>query len=292
MKSSAILCLQEVSYEWAAELHTFFANRGYHMVSGLYGKAFNGYMGVCLAWSTEQLETVGVTIDRLSDTRSEWPPADEEPNVIAKAWQGISKWMEKPMKAMGWEVEEVIDHWNMSKWRSNVLVTATLRDRSSGRAFCVGNYHMPCAYYAPRVMTMHADMAAARVQAVASDLPSVLAGDFNIKPSEPVYHFLTTGELDQTSSFFPIAKNGLEWSAASRPLRSAYAVASKEPDFTNYARVKDEDPFIDTLDYIFVSPEWKVGDTIQLVDREKSGGPFPNAVEPSDHLMIAVDLEA
>jgi mRNA deadenylase 3'-5' endonuclease subunit Ccr4 len=39
-----VFCLQEVSYDWAGAFHTWFANRGYHLVTGLYGKKFNGYM--------------------------------------------------------------------------------------------------------------------------------------------------------------------------------------------------------------------------------------------------------
>jgi hypothetical protein len=43
---NSIICLQEVSYDWAGSFHAHFANRGYHLVTGLYGKKFNGYMGV------------------------------------------------------------------------------------------------------------------------------------------------------------------------------------------------------------------------------------------------------
>lgn len=42
---TTIFALQEVSYDWAGELHTFFANRGYHLVTGLYGGKHSGYMG-------------------------------------------------------------------------------------------------------------------------------------------------------------------------------------------------------------------------------------------------------
>lgn len=71
------------------------------------------------------------------------------------------------------------------------------------------------------------------------------------------------------------------------------AYLSKEPDFTNYARVKDDDPFIDTLDYIFLSQDqWLVENMTSFVDRDKAGGPFPNLEksEPSDHILMAADL--
>lgn len=36
--------------DWAGELHAFFAAEGYQFVTALYGRHFNGYMGVGLAW--------------------------------------------------------------------------------------------------------------------------------------------------------------------------------------------------------------------------------------------------
>ena len=44
IEQSSIICLQEISHDWAGSFHTHFANRGYHLVTGLYGKKFNGYM--------------------------------------------------------------------------------------------------------------------------------------------------------------------------------------------------------------------------------------------------------
>ena len=41
-----IFCLQEVSHDWASALHVFFAENGYHLVTALYGRRFNGYMGM------------------------------------------------------------------------------------------------------------------------------------------------------------------------------------------------------------------------------------------------------
>ncbi len=45
----SIFALQEVCYPFASALHTFFAHRGYHFVTGLYGKQFNGYVINCVA---------------------------------------------------------------------------------------------------------------------------------------------------------------------------------------------------------------------------------------------------
>ena len=40
----------EVDLEWAGRMHVFFSERDYTVVFAQYGKPFNGYMGVMLAW--------------------------------------------------------------------------------------------------------------------------------------------------------------------------------------------------------------------------------------------------
>jgi 2',5'-phosphodiesterase len=58
-----------------------------------------------------------------------------------------------------------------------------------------------------------------------------------------------------------VAPEGGKWdTSVGYPMRSAYAVKNgSEPNFTNFAQIKDDPQFIDTLDYIFVSPTVKVG---------------------------------
>ena len=173
-----VVCLQEVSYEWAGALHTFFANQGYHMTTGLYGRKFNGYMGVCLAWPTSTYETLDVDICRLADTRA-WPKS-EPTNLLTDLINNISSFLEGTLKQVGLDTnnkDEPPDHWSLSERRFNVLVTATLRDKASGQAFSISTYHMPCAFYCPMAMTLHADLCAQRVQSNATKfgVPCVLA---------------------------------------------------------------------------------------------------------------------
>ena len=56
------------------------------------------------------------------------------------------------------------------------------------------------------------------------------------------------------------------------------------------ARIKDDDPFIDTLDYIFVTDDVEVVDVLDLPHRDQVKGPFPAATEPSDHIMLAATI--
>jgi 2',5'-phosphodiesterase len=212
------------------------------------------------------------------------------------------------------------DPWNIAQYRNNVLVSLTLQDKDTAKCFVVSNYHMPCCYFAPPVMTIHVDLAAAHVQRLATSknnnngsnesssqptsLPYILAGDWNIKPNSSSYRLLTTGQMDKGDPDWPSPKHGMSWEPSAKPMKSAYQIKDgSEPNFTNFARIRDEEPFIDTLDYIFLSSrsnsndkddcDWKVHSVKPLPHRDDAGGPFPNLehLEPSDHILIAVDLE-
>ena len=88
-------------------------------------------------------------------------------------------------------------------------------------------------------------------------------GDFNIKPGDTSYDVITKGKIQDGTSPAEIPKipHGSKWVAKlKRPLRSAYMTShGSEPDFTNFAHTSpSEEPFIDCLDYIFISDEWQV----------------------------------
>lgn len=68
MERNAIICLQEVSREWAGKLHSFFAQRGYHFVVDTYSKQQSGYMGVGIAIPISQYDIVECDMRRVADT--------------------------------------------------------------------------------------------------------------------------------------------------------------------------------------------------------------------------------
>mmetsp|Transcript_10652 Transcript_10652/g.17296 ORF Transcript_10652/g.17296 Transcript_10652/m.17296 type:complete len:414 (-) Transcript_10652:175-1416(-) len=80
MKQKAIICLQEVTEEWAGKLHSFFAKNDYHMITSNYNiRSNSGHMGVALAfpqsYSLEQTKLlrpsrVQVNYKKLIDAKS------------------------------------------------------------------------------------------------------------------------------------------------------------------------------------------------------------------------------
>ena len=65
----------------------------------------------------------------------------------------------------------------------------------------------------------------------------------------------TPGKVEPNCPELPTIEAGDNWTPTVVPMSSAYAVAGggKEPKFTNWSKVKEQEDFIDTLDYIFYS---------------------------------------
>jgi 2',5'-phosphodiesterase len=172
--------------------------------------------------------------------------------------------------------------------RHNVIVCVRLRPKGAGSRssddFCVANYHMPCAFQVPQLMTIHAALAAQFVHRFSSSRPYVLAGDFNFKPHDEQYQLYKRGSLQPTSSALPppfAAKNHKWQPVLAAPLRSAYFEAlGSEPAFTNWSQVKAEPVFKETLDYIFLSAGWRV-DAVRDLDALEIDRMMPSEDQPS-----------
>lgn len=306
MAKQAVVCLQEVSAQWQGELSPFFEAQGYTFVCGNYGNAFNGYMGVALAWPTSRFTSEEVAITRVADTKL-WPkpPKGQKAQLsnVRKAFRGawasirtIWRTPEKPP----------FDVWAETKRRHNFLVSANLRCKTSGRRISVSTYHMPCLFGSDakvQVMTNHASLAAQQAQRFAGDkTPCVLAGDFNFKSHDAPYKLITQGNLNQEHPHMPpAAPHGDTWTPnLSRAWSSAYVQATgSEPSFTNLAsNAWGGGTFCETLDYIFLSTGdgWSTRAVRELPSKEvvvNVGGcvSYPIATEPSDHTLIWADLD-
>lgn len=120
MQNDAILCLQEVSTDWAGELTPFFEKRGYTLVTGLYGSRFNGYMGVALAWPSSRFESEAVEMVRPADTKV-WPelPKPSRP-FFSRLWQCVTSRGEPKRPVEFNPLHEAAT-------RKNILLSARLR---------------------------------------------------------------------------------------------------------------------------------------------------------------------
>jgi 2',5'-phosphodiesterase len=140
----AVICLQEVSTKWAGSLHTYFAEKSYHMMHVGYGNRFDGYMGVALAFPLDTYRLCTARIERVSDLKS-WvsPP---KPGLLARIWRGLRD------RARRWRgIKPPVDAYTDAMRRHNQLLMARLEDRASGARFVVGTYHMPCQFRVPQV---------------------------------------------------------------------------------------------------------------------------------------------
>mmetsp|Transcript_1496 Transcript_1496/g.2472 ORF Transcript_1496/g.2472 Transcript_1496/m.2472 type:complete len:346 (-) Transcript_1496:962-1999(-) len=293
LEDKAVVCLQEISHKWVGALHPFFASRGYHFVTGLYGNKFNGYMGVGVAVPTDTYEIMDVSVQRIADTKQ--MQRKPKPTLIEKILNRFSGFFLFLAVKLGL-MKPKIDFWDNVLYRTNQMVCARLRQKSGGESaqpFVVGTYHMPCMFKLPSVMVTHCSLSAQHIKRYANGDPFIYMGDFNIKPDSSQYELLTRGTLDKQHPDYPEIEAGDKWLPdVEPPLMSAYATANgQEPDFTNYAKVRDDPVFVETLDYIFYSDGWDVKSVEALPHRDSVPGPLPNEDEPSDHILISADME-
>eukprot|EP00596_Hydrurales_sp_CCMP1899_P007359 CAMPEP_0119053312 /NCGR_PEP_ID=MMETSP1177-20130426/74351_1 /TAXON_ID=2985 /ORGANISM="Ochromonas sp, Strain CCMP1899" /LENGTH=201 /DNA_ID=CAMNT_0007033235 /DNA_START=620 /DNA_END=1225 /DNA_ORIENTATION=+ len=193
---------------------------------------------------------------------------------------------------------EVVDPWHESVRKYNQMVSMRLRSKAVSnnadgvnKPFVVGTYHMPCMFKTPAVMMIHCALSAQFLQKFAKKDPYLLLGDFNIKPESNMYRMLTEGEVEASNPELPVFPEDDDWRVKVNPMKSAYKEKDgKEPEWTNWSKVKEDEPFRDTLDYIFMSDDWAVDSVVKLPDSKDMVGPLPIAQEPSDHLLLSATL--
>jgi len=282
-------------------MHAWFHSKSYTMISTNYGSPFNGHMGVAVAFPNTSYDLVDCDIERVGQCRkwAKLPKVDTpEPGVVASTMAWAAKLPGGLWKALAGAEEKrerpKQDEWEMTQGRHNRMVSVKVKAKGGGRPFVVSTYHMPCMFYAPKVMVIHTALAAQHAQKFAASDPLVLCGDWNFKPYDAAYRLITTGDLDSTDPCFPSynAHDPYRITHGLEKMRSAYTtVHGSEPDFTNYAQtVRDTEPFIDCLDYIFISKEFDVEDMLTLPNRADVAGPLPIESEPSDHILLQATL--
>lgn len=204
----SIICLQEVSNDWAGELHTFFSKQGYHILTGLYGNRANGYMGVAIAIPLDKYDVVEIDIKKIGDSKRATVPSRVESKGF---WNGavsrITKTLEAAKNIWGGEgyVETENSFWDWVKKRENQMICVRLQSKMDpAESFVVGTYHMPCAYTNPELMVAHCALSVQHIERFSRGMAFVYAGDFNFRPFTTMYSMMTQGHLDSTVSFCAI----------------------------------------------------------------------------------------
>lgn len=187
MGKSSVIALQEnlMGEDWTAAMLALCAGRGYTYIPTFYGHRGNGYMGVGLAVPNATFEILAVDLARIADLKVVPPPptsaAEQAPTVFntfsglllapfrfltafAKFlyFNALPSWLvASPSPKRGAKAPLNADQvWKEALNRHNRMVSVRLKDRASGGIVCVSNYHMPCVYWSPPIMMIHAALAA------------------------------------------------------------------------------------------------------------------------------------
>ena len=117
--AKSIICLQEVSTFWAGALHVYFASKNYHMITGLYGNKFNGYMGVATAYPADEYELLEADITRVGDTKR--LPKKQRPSYIKKLFMDLYSMVYSGLsKLLKWKANP----WTLAINRNNQVIAA------------------------------------------------------------------------------------------------------------------------------------------------------------------------
>ena len=177
LRTSPIIVLQEVPYNWKQDFDRYFTKRDYTFHCMNYGQKTNGILGVGIAVPNfYAIDPTEVEFIRVADYINEIDSSDDD--------------------SYDNEVESNIQN---AKKRANLVVRMKIR-LNNGKAFYLYNYHMPCAFKTPLVQILHID-ALKRIIASFPDIPYILAGDMNILPTSKEYEFLTISDDAPKSSY-------------------------------------------------------------------------------------------
>jgi mRNA deadenylase 3'-5' endonuclease subunit Ccr4 len=280
---NSVICLQELGRSWYGDFHDFFQKHKYYIIYSSYSSWICDYMGVAIAYPMEKYVSEHTQIVKISDNVPK-----VKSHLPASWWYS---YINNLLIKLNLVTKKPYNEWLESSYRSNtcIMTTLSLIDNPSEK-FVVSTYHMPCAFYYPKVMTIHVVELLKAVYKYAKESPLILAGDFNILPTSYQYKIITTGYNDIKHCDEPDISSVL-WDYAGVSLKSAYAVFDKEPVYTNHAWVENQpNPFTETIDYIFHSSHFQTINVGKIPPCEKDD-PFPNMKEPSDHVMITADLD-
>lgn len=166
---------------------------------------------------------------------------------------------------------------------------------------CFGNTHLYSHPEFPDVKLWQCHQLLHWLEGITNNnLPLVLCGDFNSEPSSAVYELVSQQVVspdhpdlraDTTDLLRGVLMSDHHSISHNLLLKSAYAaMLGEEPKFTNYTV-----GYVGVLDYIWLTAmHWRPLTIAPIPDENELGGTgeaLPNALYPSDHLMLFADLQ-
>jgi len=246
----SIICLQEVSRDWADKLLVFFRNHHYTFSNTSYGNKSTGFMGVAIAFP-ECYDLLDCNTKRIADDIIETP---SEPETWLTKIPYFGSWF-KPTVS-----EEQLDTIE-AKNKFNTLYSIKLKRNKC--FFWVSTYHMPCAFTKPTIMKLHAECVRTHFLKLTGNTLGFLCGDFNTTPEQIAYAIINK------QSLFDV------FDECERPI--------------SYHSTNTSGSFCDTIDYIwYYDPQCfikAVGTDVPVVEND-----IPDAKQPSDHIPIIADF--
>ena len=297
----AIICLQEVPQTWLGPLHDFFSESGYTLITSLYGHAANDYMGIAIAYPMDRFKSEKTSVIHVGNTiplskKVEYSFVQMFVNYFVKMLillicaltYPLGSLFEKNKKWFDEYGKPEFDEWVYANKRPNTMILTTLIDcKSVGRVVIV-TYHMPCAFWAPKVITLHTVEMMKIAQKYSAADPLIIAADCNFNPQSYQYRILTSGHIKGGNEYPDVSKlDHQNWDCQIAPMKSAYkTVNGKEPAATNQTKTgRSKKLFRATLDFIWYSGPCEPISVLPIPDLPPNVI-LPNEEEPSDHVLL------
>lgn len=285
-----IVCLQEVSGEWAPALVQELARHGFSAYVTHYDWAHSSNMGVLIAWNPAVFCATKLIKKQIANLLPRMAASEAAPpSLLSK----LTAWVWRPEHQEHW--------WDTCRRKYNEAIFAHFQCNTSGQEFCVATYHAPCMYTNEAAMLVNTGAFIKWAQSLSEHFPLIVAGDLNIKPGDPAYTAITqctvpydiemaipelSQPLWQPVPDFPMHSAYFDSQLAANPTSDAPV---REP-VTTHACMGNNTPFMDTLDYVFYR-----GDCIELVGTVElpdiSAALLPDATRGSDHLLIGASFK-
>lgn len=149
-----------------------------------------------------------------------------------------------------------------------------IKDKCTGDELCVATTHLK-ARKGALLSTLRNEQGKDLLQFIsthAGDRPTIVCGDFNAEPTEPVYSTMC--------------------SCSDLPLDSAYSVTGSEPPFTSWKIRAGEGEVMHTIDYMFYTKhKLTVSSLLNMpIERDIGENRVPSMSYPSDHFSLVSDF--